>query len=267
MTHSAVHASSSLALPPAPLTGGLVTLVRTRLDAIESRVLPQLRAHRDCLTRIWYSDEPDAIHIHVSDFSAVPCAPTGADRLASAVAAETAMTREASALRDLLAAIETYDAGGAATLAELDAEGQEIGIVARMRLLPRPMAILDRESAEARTYAESTIRRWRQSWDAVFRGLPNGKDTQADELSSDRLRQILSKRINDGLSPSGANRDATAVSACFTWAIEDAGMPLTRPAWRKLQEPDPDAEVSHIEHEELQRVIAAHPPRVVQRLG
>lgn len=155
MTHTTIRSSSSSTLPPAPRTGDLLALVRTRLEALECRELPALRAQCDCLTRIWYSDEPDAIHIHVSDHSAVPCAPAGADRLASAVAAEAATTREASALRDFLAAIETYEAGGVATLAELDADGEAIGLVAHMRLIPRPAAILDRGSTEARTYAHS----------------------------------------------------------------------------------------------------------------
>lgn len=153
MTHSTTHLSPALALPAAPQTGDLLALARARLDALEGQLLPALRERRECLTRIWYSDGPDAVRIHLSDDAAVPCAQAGADRLASAVAEEAALVHEASALRELVTALESYEAGGTALLAELDDSAVGPADIGAARLVPRPTGFRDTQSAEARTHA------------------------------------------------------------------------------------------------------------------
>lgn len=108
-----------------------------------------------------------------------------------------------------------------------------------------------------RAYSQSTIRRWRQSWSAVFSALPSGRSTPANALTGKVLAQVLDQRMKAGLSPSGANRDASAVGALYTWAIEFKGLAVVRPHWRKLPEPDANREEdAHIEREDLETAIA-----------
>lgn len=153
MTLSTIHRSPAFTLPAAPSTGDLLALARARLDVLEGQVLPALREQRDCLTRIWYSTEPDAIHIHMSDDAAVPCARAGADRMATAVAEEAAMVHEASALRELVTAVETYQAGGTAIRMDLDDSSAGHAAVGAVHLVPPPTPFRDLQSAEALTHA------------------------------------------------------------------------------------------------------------------
>lgn len=124
--------------------------------------------------------------------------------------------------------------------------------------LERPTTVSKRGK---RAYSPATIQRWEQSWNAIFSGLPAGRDTAASALTTDSLARILDARIRQGLTNSGANRDAMAVSALYTWATEVRRIRgLLRPQWRKLAEPVPDDEAGvHIEREQLEDAISAAP--------
>lgn len=139
-------APCSAPLPPSPSIAHVRASLGARLDWVRGQ-LPTVQQRRAFLERVWYSEEPDAALIFVNDGVAIPCDPAGADRLASAVADEQALLGEESALCELEAAIEIYDAGGHAVQSQLDEEGDGAVGLREVRLSPHPETIRARHAS------------------------------------------------------------------------------------------------------------------------
>lgn len=121
--------------------------------------------------------------------------------------------------------------------------------------LKRPSA---KTRKEGRSFSDATQIRYRQSWDAVFRHLPEGRNTRVDDLTTERWLAVSDCRSAEGRTPSTINRDACAVGAFFTWLAEKRPeLQAVRPTLDYLDEPDPGDVDAHIEPDVLAQVIAA----------
>lgn len=103
-------------LPSAPDVAPMREQGLARLNAIENAGLPALAIQRARLERTWAAEDGDAVPLFTMEGETILAHPAGADRLAEVLSAQEALAHEASALRELVAALELYEAGGSATL-------------------------------------------------------------------------------------------------------------------------------------------------------
>lgn len=224
-------------LPLAPSTTAMLAAVSARLDALTYRVLPAIHAERVFLADLWHSDAPHARILHVSDGDdgcILACDPIGADRLATVLAAEDALVREQTALRELKLALEDYQDGGRSMRTRLDDPHQvpddatSVPVAADVEPSVRSEA---RENDTASTTGRARTRQLRAYLATIDRDLVRATAAgQTDEVAAytlerdvvrDRLGRWLTQtaawiadRAEQQVPIGGRKRDGAATTAC-----------------------------------------------------
>ncbi|AHG89839.1 hypothetical protein J421_2302 [Gemmatirosa kalamazoonensis] len=189
---------------PLPEIGirAMLAAVHTRLDALARHSLPLLRAERALLVALWYSEADDAAFLHVEDGRAIPCDPTGADRLASVLAREDALVREVAALRELETALETYEAGGRLTLALIEGIDDPAGDAGDVHRVPCPGGLAHPATALGRDQTHRLAAYLAAIDEDVARATASGRTHDVASYSVERC--VVSDRLQRRLTVAAA---------------------------------------------------------------
>ena len=108
-----------------------------------------------------------------------------------------------------------------------------------------------------RPYAPKTIRRYEQSWDALFAALPAQRAASLSDIDKSFITRFRTVRIAEGVTGATVNRDLCALQSFWGWLEEERGITPTRCKLKKERE-SPGCD-RWLEAEEIVRLRVATP--------
>jgi integrase len=108
-----------------------------------------------------------------------------------------------------------------------------------------------------RPYAVQSIRRYKDSWEKIFKALPLDRKTPLGDLTRGSLVDYRAMRRRKGTTGSTLNRDVTAVQSFLRWAEEDRG--LVVPHFRVPKEREAEGKERWLDAREIAKLEAAAP--------